>query len=179
MLQWGPMIFARRRVAFLVGVVAACAGLGAAAGCADTDPKYGPPEAIRGREINFGNNDTTSGGPVTTADSGGGMATGPRALFAPVRKIAQGKCTPCHDPNGTKTGNTLFVGTSEDDAYTIFKSKGYQDIAKPNSFYTKGAHSGPALAADDQTTVKAWADAENAGGGTPDSGGAPADAGGG
>lgn len=152
-------------------------GAGAASvACSDTDPKYGPPEAIRGRQINYGVDP-----PATdTTDSGGtpGAAKTPQELFNDVYATITGtgegtKCTPCHAPGGI--GITFFVGTGAADAYGIFKSKGYQDITKPNTFYTKGAHSGQPLTAAQQALTKKWADAEiaagGAGGGATDAGG--------
>jgi hypothetical protein len=131
-------------------------------GCADTDPNYGPPEAIKGREIEFGN---TSGGMMTTTDSGGTTGKSARELFTPLRASAKNSCSPCHDPNGTKTGITFFVGNDENDAYMIWKAKNYQDITAPRTFYTRGAHTGPALTADQKTLCEQWAAAEKAGGG--------------
>jgi hypothetical protein len=143
--------------------------------CSDTDPKYGPPEAIRGRKIDYGVE-----APATEPADGGGGTTGgaktPQQLFNDVYATITGtgegtKCTPCHAPGGI--GVTLFVGTGAPDAYTIFKSKGYQDLTKPNAFYTKGQHSAAPLTAAQQALTKAWSDAEAAGGAAP-----PADAGG-
>lgn len=155
----------------------ACLALGAGAAavaCSDTDPKFGPPEAIRGRKIDYG----VEAPALPASDAGGtpGGAKTPQQLFNDVYATITGtgegsKCTPCHAPGGT--GVTLFVGTGAADAHTIFKTKGYQDITKPNGFHTKGAHTGPALTADQKALAKKWADAEVAGGGAT----APTDAG--
>lgn len=140
-------------------------GAGAASvACSDTDPKYGPPEAIRGRQIDYG---IEAPAPEPTAEGGTTATKTPQDLFndlyATIQGVGEGsKCTPCHAPAGT--GVTFFIGTGAADAYTIFKTKGYQDITKPNSFYTKGSHTGPALTPAQQTLTKAWATAETAGG---------------
>lgn len=163
-------------MASLTWLVLGVVGAGAAAvGCSDTDPKFGPPEAIRGRKIDYG----VEAPDPAPADGGGtpGGAKTPEQLFNAVYATITGtgdgsKCTPCHAPGGT--GVTFFVGTSAADGYAIFKTKGYQDLTKANGFYTKGAHTGPALTAEQKTLTKTWADAEVAGGGGAS---APADAG--
>lgn len=150
-----------------------CLALGASAvsvACSDTDPNFGPPEAIRGRTIDYGI-DVPATTPVD-GGSTGGAKTPMEAfndLYATIQGVGEGsKCTPCHAPGGT--GVTLFVGTSATDAYAIFKSKGYQDITKPNTFYTKGQHSGSPLTPAQQTLAQAWSAAEAAGSGVTDAG---------
>lgn len=143
----------------------------ASVACSDTDPKYGPPEAIRGRKIDYGVEP-----PTTETDAGTGGPKTPQQLFndlyATIQGVGEGsKCTPCHAPGGN--GITLFVGTSAEDSYAIFKSKGYQDLTKANSFFTKKAHTGPALTPAQEALTKTWADAEGApaGGTATDAGG--------
>jgi hypothetical protein len=146
-----------------MGVV--LAGGAAAAACSDGDPRFGPPEAIRGRKIDYGVDV-----PAPEISEEGGSSSGgtrsPQQLFDDVYATIQGvgegtKCTPCHEPGGT--GVTLFVGTSAADSYAIFKSKGYQDITKPNTFATKGQHSGNPLTPAQQALTKKWSEAEGAG----------------
>jgi len=139
-------------------------GAGATA-CSDSDPHYGPPEAIRGRKIDYGTSttpDTDAGGTPGTPK------TAPAAfadLYATFAGTADGaKCTPCHAAGGT--GVKLFVATDATTSRTFFLANGYQDITLPSTFATKGAHSGPALTAAQKTLTKTWADAEKAAGGT-------------
>jgi hypothetical protein len=137
---------------------------GASAACSDTDPRYGPPEAIRGRTIDYGIDEPAQ---ATDAGGGGGAKTAQPSfndLYATITGTGEGsKCTGCHSPGGA--GVTFFVSTGAVEAYAIFKNKGYQDLTKPNSFATKGAHSGPALTKAQKALAKTWSDAEAAGGG--------------
>ena len=167
------MVLTRRRVLLVSCAFAAVAAMAAGSGCADTDPKYGPPEAIRGRQIDFG----IDGGTTVTPTEGGGNQT-PRQLFTPLRASILLTCTPCHQAGGA--GVTFFVGATEDESYATFKAHNYQDltIPQPKGFFTKGAHTGPALTADQKTLTTNWSKAELAAGGTPEAG-APTDAGGG
>jgi len=137
-----------------------------ATACSDTDPRYGPPEAIRGNKIDYGQATTT-----TTQDAGGTTGTPKTApaafadLYATFAGAGDGsKCTPCHATGGT--GGKLFVATDATTSRAFFLAEGYQDLAKANSFAAKGAHSGPALTADQKTLAKTWSDAEKAGGAT-------------
>jgi hypothetical protein len=152
----------RLRVAFLLLLGASA---GAATACSDTDPHYGPPEAIRGRTIDYGTG-TTSG-----TDSGGGTGTPKMAvtafadLYATFAGNAEGtKCTPCHATGGTAVGK-YFVATDATSSRAYFLSEGYQDIAKANTFATKGQHSGNPLTAGQKTLAKTWSDLEKAAGG--------------
>ena len=158
------------RVAFLL-LLGASAGAAATA-CSDTDPHYGPPEAIRGRKIDYGT------GTTSDTDSGGGTGTPKTAvtafadLYATFAGATEGtKCTPCHAAGGTAVGK-YFVATDATSSRAYFLSAGYQDIAKPNSFATKGQHSGNPLTADQKTLTKTWSDLEKAAGGgtTPEAG---------
>lgn len=169
------------RVAFVAGVFATVAiGLGA---CSDSDPRYGTPEAIKGRKVPFPTAQTTD--PGTDTDGGGTTTKTPAQLFGVLYNGAtpddalKSTCTPCHATGGN--GVTLFIADSEANAYKVFQDHDYKDltIPQPKGFFTKGAHTGPALTAAQQTAAKKWADAEKAGGGTtptPEAG-APADAG--
>jgi hypothetical protein len=166
------MRFRGRYSLFVVAVPFALAATLVAAGCTDEDPNYGPPEAIRGRMIDFGLDAST--GTTPTGEGGGGGPTTPRGLFTPLHTSIMGTCTPCHQAGGS--GTIPFVGKSEDDSYSLFKTNNFQNLTvpAPNGFFLKGLHTGPALTADQQALTKAWSAAELAGGtGTPDSG-APA-----
>jgi hypothetical protein len=161
----------RARSFLVLVVLGGVAGAGAAA-CSDTDPRYGPPEAIRGRTIDYG----TGATPAT--DSGGGTGTPKTApaafadLYATFAGAAAGsKCTPCHAPGGT--GGAFFVATDATSSRAFFLMSGWQNITAPSTFATKGAHSGPALTAEQKTLTKTWSDAEKAAGSTT----APTDAG--
>ena len=143
----------------------------AATGCSDTDPRYGPPEAIRGNKIDYGQGTTAT--PTDAGGTPGTPKTAPAAfadLYATFAGAGEGsKCTPCHATGGT--GGKLFVATDATSSRAYFLAEGYQDIAKANGFAAKGAHSGPALTADQKTLTKTWSDAEKAGGGTTPDGG--------
>ena len=170
MLHLSAMRSGCLRVAFLL-LLGASVGAAATA-CSDTDPNYGPPESIRGRTIDYGTT-TTSG-----TDSGGTTGTPKTAvtafadLYATFAGAANGtKCTPCHAAGGT--GGKFFVATDATSSRAFFLAEGYQDIAKPNSFATKGQHSGNPLTADQKALVKTWSDLEKAAGGgttTPEAG---------
>lgn len=148
-------------------------------GCSDGDPNYGKPESIRGRTIDYGT-------PVAaTPTDGGGTSSGgaktPQDLFnvlyngATVADGIKTTCTPCHATGGT--GITLFVADGATNAYKVFQTANFKDLTlpKPHGFFTKGAHSGPALTTTQEAAAKAWSQAEiAAGGSTP-----IADAGGG
>ena len=151
------------RVAFLL-LLGTSAGAAAMA-CSDTDPHYGPPEAIRGRQIPY---DTTA---TPATDSGGGTGAPKTAvtafadLYATFAGTANGtKCTPCHAAGGTAVGK-YFVATDAASSRAYFLTAGYQDIAKPNTFVTKGQHSGNPLTADQKALAKTWSDLEKAAGG--------------
>lgn len=162
---------ARRLTVVFLLLCGASAGVGATA-CSDTDPRYGPPEAIRGRKIDYG---TTT---PAEADAGGGTGTAKTApaafadLYATFAGAGDGtKCTPCHAAGGT--GGKFFVATDATSSRAFFLANGYQDITKPNTFATKGQHSGNPLTADQKTLTKTWSDAEKAGGSgttTPEAG---------
>ncbi len=143
-------------------LVAASAGAAASA-CSDTDPNYGTPEAIRGRTIDYGtptNAGTDSGGSTVAKTTVTAFAD----LYATFAGAGTGtKCTPCHAAGGTAVGKN-FVATDAPSSRAYFLSAGYQDIAKPNTFATKGQHSGNPLTAAQKTLVKTWSDLEKAAG---------------
>lgn len=152
----------RARLFFLVAV-ATIGGAGAAAGCADEDPRYGPPEAIRDRKINYGNGTT----PEPPADTGTpGVPKTARQLFDELfdtfaANPPNGTCKPCHEPAGTAPDTAEFCTPTKDASYAIFKAKNYHVLATLNAFYTKGAHSGgPALTAKQKALTEEWSKAE-------------------
>jgi hypothetical protein len=153
----------RLTVAFLLAVAT---GAGAAVlACSDSDPRYGTPEAIRGRKIDYGDN----AAPATETDAatGTGVKTAPEAFadLYPTFAASAGdgtKCTPCHAAGGT--GGKFFVATDAASSRAFFLANGYQDITKPNSFATKGQHTGNALTKEQLALTKKWADAEKAAG---------------
>lgn len=148
--------------------------------CADTDPNFGKPESIRGRTIDYGTPVATD----TDAGTSGAAPTTPQGLFnvlyngATAADGIKTTCTPCHATGGT--GGVLFVAGNATDSYKVFQDKGFKDltIPAPHGFFTKGAHSGPALTATQQAAAKAWSAAEIAGGGTTPTPGADAGDGG-
>jgi hypothetical protein len=164
---------ARRLTIVFLLLLGGSAAAGVSA-CSDTDPRYGPPEAIRGRKIDYGQ------GVTAEEDSGGGTGTPKTApaafadLYATFAGAGDGtKCTPCHAPGGT--GGKFFVATDATSSRAFFLANGYEDIAKPNTFATKGQHSGNPLTAAQKTLTKTWSDAEKAAGGgtgttTPEAG---------
>jgi hypothetical protein len=137
--------------------------------CSDGDPNYGKPESIRGRTIDYGTpvaTDTDSG----TTSSGG--AKTPQDLFnvlyngATAADGIKTTCSPCHATGGT--GVTLFVADGAANAYKVFQTNNFKDLAlpKPKGFFTKGAHSGPALTTTQAAAATAWSKAEIAAGGS-------------
>ena len=167
------MVFCRRRLVLVVVVVSSLVGAAAASGCADTDPHYGPPEAIRGRSIDFG--DAGSSGTVTPTAEGGAQPTAARAAFDKLYASFNPTCSGCHAPNGI--GSVKFSPPSKDESYKIFQDQNYKNLTRtPPGFYNKGSHSGgggPALTAAQQALTQTWSTAESAGGTTT-----PTDAGG-
>jgi hypothetical protein len=152
-----------RRLAVVLFLLRGGSAAAAMTACSDTDPRYGPPEAIRGRQIDYGT------ATPTETDAGGTPGTpktAPQAfadLYATFAGAANGsKCTPCHAAGGT--GGKFFVATDATSSRAFFLANGYQDITKANTFFTKGAHSGPALTADQKTLAKTWSDAEKTAG---------------
>ncbi len=168
------MVFARRRVIFVVGIFSSFVVAGAAAGCADTDPHYGPPEAIRGRVIDFGIDGAVAPEPVV---EGGAPVTAAREAFNKLYATISPSCTGCHAMAG-QPGSVKFFPPSVSDSYKIFQDNDYKNLTKaPPGFYNKGVHGGggPALTDAQKPLVEAWSAAEKGGGTTP----GPVDAGGG
>lgn len=152
------MVLRWRRVACVLALFGAAASAAAAAGCADTDPRYGTPEAIRGRSIDFG----IDAGSAPPAEAGGNLSA--RDSFSALYKTFAGSgatCLPCHAAGGN--GSLKFAPPVEADSYKIFKDSNYQNLTKANAFYTKGVHSGgsgPGLTAAQKTLTESWSAAE-------------------
>jgi len=150
------MVLRRATVAFLlVTASTALAAVTGGAGCADTDPNYGPPQGIRGREIDFG----TGAAPATPTPEGGVTPTksAPEAfadLFATL-----GTCSGCHGA----TQVPVFVKATSEDTRAEFKKEGYDTLAT-SAFYLKPQHTGPALTAAQKKLTELWSAAEAAAG---------------
>jgi hypothetical protein len=147
---------ARRRFTVVLVLVAIfCSGIAALAGCADEDPKYGPPEAIRGRKIDYG-----TGVSADEPAAEGGVATAQsafKALFDSIDKT----CNDCHTTG--RSGAKKFFGANAEATRTIFKTEGYTTVT--SAFYTKPQHLGPPLDAAQKKLFEAWIALEA--GGTP------------
>ncbi|HSO38171.1 MAG TPA: hypothetical protein VLT33_36840 [Labilithrix sp.] len=142
-------------VLVLLTASAALAGLAGGAGCSDTDPNYGPPQGIKGREIDFGTGTT----PTTPTPEGGVTPTksAPQAfadLFATL-----GTCSGCHGA----TQVPVFVKATAEETRAEFKKEGYDTLAS-SAFYLKPQHSGPALTAAQKKLTELWSAAEAAAG---------------
>lgn len=162
------MVRTRSTVVLLaVTVSAGLASTIGGAGCADTDPKYGLPQVIQGREVDFGFDAAANTSPTDAAPS---TKTAPElfaALFATLTDAAKGStCLPCH---GTTQAPVFMAGTAEE-TRTKFKAMGYDKLAT-SRFYLKGQHTGNALKAEQKTLTQQWSAAEAAGGGGADAGG--------
>ena len=136
-----------------VVLVLLTAGAAAALGCADTDPNYGPPQAIKGRTVDFG----TGGTPAPATDAGPVVATKPAPeafadLFATL-----GTCKGCHGA----TQVPVFVKATSEETRAFFKTEGY-DTLTSSAFYLKQPHLGPALTPAQKTLTELWAAAEAA-----------------
>jgi hypothetical protein len=160
------MVRSRRTVALLVLMLGA--GLASGIGCADTDPNYGPPGIIKGREVDFGLDAGAAKIPETAPSTK--SATELFAdLFATITDATEAKgstCLPCH---GT-TQVPVFMAATAEATRTNFKTMGFDKLAT-SRFYNKGAHTGKALQAPQKTLVEQWAAAEAAGGAAPGGGG--------
>jgi len=127
--------------------------LAAAAGCSDTDPKYGPPQGIRGREIDFGL-DAGDNTPVPEAGPSTKSATVLFAeLFVTLTDTTEAKGSPC-----------VFMAATAEETRTKFKANGYEKLTT-SRFYLKGAHTGKELKPAQKTLTQQWSAAEAAGGG--------------
>src|SRR4051812_10861311 len=78
------------------------AGLASAVGCADTDPSYGPPGIIKGREVDFG----LPAAPPAEAGPSTKNAADP---FAAWFTSLMGTCTPCHVAASLSPGAPPFM----------------------------------------------------------------------
>ena len=142
-------------VLVLLTAGAGLAGLAGGTGCADTDPNYGPPQAIRGRTIDFGTGGST---PAPTPNDGGAVVPtkpAPEAfadLFATLST-----CSGCHGA----TQVPVFVKATSEETRAEFKKEGY-DTLTSSAFYLKKQHSGPELTPAQKTLTELWAAAEAA-----------------
>jgi len=141
-------------VLVLLTAFAALASLAGEVGCADTDPNYGPPQGIRGREIDFG----TGSGSGTAPAGEGGAATpkGAPEAFADVFATL-GTCTGCHGA----TQVPVFVKATSELTRAEFKKQGYDTLAS-SAFYLKKQHVGPELTPAQKKLTELWAAAEAA-----------------
>lgn len=141
------------------GLLACSAITALVAACSDGDPHYGTPDAIRGREIDYGTPAMTN---TPTAEGGTTTTLTPQQAFAAVYASVNPTCGSCHLA-GT-SGAPIFFGADEATTYTKFKTAGYD---KPGSrFYIKPVHTGPSLTDKQKKLMDAWIAAEAAGGGT-------------
>jgi cytochrome c553 len=143
-----------RRVTVLLVLLTAAAGLAGLAGgtgCADTDPNYGPPQAIKGREIDFGGGST----PAPAADAGPVVATksAPEAFADLFATLAT--CSGCHG----MAQAPVFVKATSEETRAEFLKEGY-DTLTSSAFYLKKPHSGPELTAAQKTLTQLWSAAE-------------------
>lgn len=151
-------------------VMVMLSGLTAAVGfgCADVDPRYGPPQATKGREVDFG---LDAGGPAPVAEAGPSTKSAKELfadLFVAINVTVTG-CLPCHGA----AQQPVFLLADAESTRAKFKSLGYDKLATSRA-YLKGKHTGPALSAAAIGLFQQWSAAEAAGGGgTP-----PVDAGG-
>ncbi len=144
-----------RRVSVLLVMLAAAAGVGSlagAAGCADTDPNYGPPQAIKGRVIDFGGAST----PAPSTDGGAVVPTTKSAPDAFADLFATlGTCSGCHGA----TQMPVFVKATSEQTRAEFLKEGYATLTS-SAFYLKKQHSGPELTAAQKNLTQLWSAAE-------------------
>ena len=143
-----------RRVTVLFVLLTASAGLASlagATGCADTDPNYGPPQAIKGREIDFGGAST----PAPTTDGGAVVPTkSAPAAFADLFATL-GTCSGCHGAAQVP----VFMKATSEQTRAEFLKEGY-DTLTSSIFYLKKQHSGPELTPAQKTLTQLWSAAE-------------------
>ncbi len=163
----------------LVLVTVTLAGLNAALGfgCADVDPRYGPPQVIKGRQVEFGG--AGDGGATTVIEAAPTTKTATELfadLYGTISDPAGAKgaaCIACHVTGGAGSG--AFMGASAEETRGKFKGAPFNYTTTASRFYVKGEHSGgaaKALSPAQQQLFQQWITAEAGGG-------APADAGGG
>ena len=139
-------------------------------GCADVDPRYGPPQVIKGREVDFGFDSGAAPPPVEAGKSTKSATELFADLFVTLTDQTKAKgstCLPCHQT----TQVPVFMGATAEETRAKFKTNNFTSVT--SRFYLKGQHSGDPLKPAQQVLFQQWVAAE-AGGGTP-----PADAGGG
>ncbi len=139
----------RTRRLFFCFFALALTALGAA--CADQEPEFGLPSAIKGKSPTGGAGGSTSSGSTSGGTDGGGAATGAKAFFlASVATPARAECgTSCHRPS---PGPKLF-GDTPDETYTVFIQMNFHTA--PN-FRDKGQHTGPGISANLKGVVGEW-----------------------
>lgn len=152
-----PAMVLRRTsvVLVLLTAFAVLASLAGGLGCADTDPNYGPPQGIRGREIDFGTG--TAPAPAPTGEGGATTPTkgAPEAfvdLFATL-----GTCAGCHGAAQLP----VFVKATSELTRAEFKKEGYDTLAS-SAFYLKKQHGGPELTPAQKKLTELWVAAEAA-----------------
>ncbi len=143
------MVLTRRRLLLVSCAFAAIAATAAASGCADTDPRYGPPEAIRGRQDRLRDRRRHDGHWPT--ERAGGNQTPRRSLHAVrVRSILSDVLRRAHQRGGQ--GGTFFVGADRGEACVRRGSRReatHQDLTAPateGSFFSERTAHGPGAA---------------------------------
>ena len=96
--------------------------------------------------------------PAAPADTTAPAATVNPVFVSDVYPLVSTACGSCHLP-GTG-GAAIFFGADANATYPLFKERNYH---LPNSlFVTRGAHTGPALTAEQRAAVDKWVAAEAA-----------------
>jgi hypothetical protein len=91
----------------------------------------------------------------------GGAGSGLSIFTSSVYPMLAATCADCHASG--KNGAPIFFGADATATYPLFKARGFQ---LPNSLLlTKGAHLGPALTAQERSSIESWVDAEVRSGG--------------
>lgn len=147
-----------RARSWLVLALSGAIGAMSAMSCADTDPRYGPPQGIRGRKIDFG---------IDASPVEAGPSTKPAPelfadLFATLTDSTEAKgskCIPCH----ASTQAPVFMAVTAEETRAKFKALGF-DRLETSRFYLKGQHTGNALKPEQKALTQQWAAAEAAGG---------------
>jgi hypothetical protein len=139
------------------------AGLASMLGCADTDPDYGPPGIIKGRQVDFGI-DAGAAEPIPEAAPTTKSAVQLFAdLFATMTDTtgkAGSPCIPCH----ATTQSPVFMAGTAEETRAKFKTNGYQTLAT-SAVYKKMDHASKALVEAQKVIFRQWAAAEAAPGG--------------
>lgn len=136
-------------------------------GCADVDPRYGPPQATKGREVDFG---LDAGGPAPVVEAGPSTKSA-KDIFADLftaLDVTVTGCLPCHGA----AQQPVFLLADAEATRAKFKTLGYDKLAT-SRVYLKVQHAGPPMNAAEKGLMQQWSAAEAAGRGTT-----PVDAGG-